>query len=470
MERIAPEHLLRLLGAWQTGDMPPARALTVALTELIDGAHLPAGQRMPAERELAAGLGVARGTIARAYAALAASGHLARRPGSGTYVRHPRSGAGLGEGRLTSFDGGTPGLVADLSSGALPGPEMIARAMPEVGRLLHEHHLGSSGYHPAGLPELRAAIARMLDGQGLPTTPDDVLITAGSQQGLWLLATALTEPGDLVAVEDPTYRGALEAFANAGARLRGVPMSPTGIDTGLLTRAAAEARLVYLQPALHNPTGIHTAVAHRRRIAEAVSGGDGTSGSPALVVDDQSGADLSWTRSGRLGGLERLVTPERLLIVGTESKLFWGGIRVGWIRAPRPIITRLTDLRRSLDLSGSVLDQLTAVLLLPQAEVQQRVRRAELATRYDRMAEVLGTITPGWTWWLPAGGSGLWVDTGTDAVALAQQALARGVRLTAGPAFSPHEAHRQFLRLPVWQDADHFAEALTVVAGLPEAG
>ncbi|MGO1853510.1 MAG: PLP-dependent aminotransferase family protein [Microbacteriaceae bacterium] len=460
MEQASASRVARLLGAWQADEASSATALRTALADLIEGAHLPSGQMMPTQRALAEALGIARGTVSRAYAGLVASGHLSARQGAGTFVRFGRRGTGDGHGRLASFDEGPATVAIDLSSGALPGGEVVARSMPEIGRLLHEHHLAGDGYHPAGLPELRAAIAATISQSGLPTHSDEVLITAGSQQAVKLIAAAFAGPGSLVVVEDPTYRGALEAFSGGGARLRGVPMSPTGIDPDQLAGAARNADLVYLQAALHNPTGVHTSGRRRSEIAAAMHD------QRAMVVDDQSSADLSWTRSGRLPGLERDVDSERLLLVGTLSKLFWGGIRVGWIRGPKATIARLTDMRRGLDLSGSVLDQLAAVLVLPHAEAQQRARREWLASQFSAATTVIGSALPSWRWWLPAGGSGFWVDTGTDAVALAQRALARGVRMTAGPAFSPHEAHGTFLRLPVWHPDGQFAEAMEIVADL----
>lgn len=460
MAGISADRLARMLGSWKDESELPGPALREALAELIDGAHLPAEQQMPGQRHLADALGLARGTIARVYSSLEASGHLRAARGSGTFVCHPRHAANFGHGRLTSFDGGAPGVVLDLSSGALPGSEAVARVMPEVGRLLHEHQLAGTGYHPAGLHELRETVAAGFSARGLPTDADEILITAGSQQAVWLLATALTGPGDLVLVEDPTYRGALEAFARSGARLHGIPVSMAGADPSLLAHEAHRADLIYLQPSLHNPTGVHTSAKRRRELADALSH------STALVIDDQSNADLSWTRAEVLPGLERLVDPERLLVIGTLSKLFWGGVRVGWIRGPRAVIRRLTDLRRSLDLSGSVLDQLAATLLLPQAPVQQKVRRTLLSTHYEAVASVLEDVLPAWQPWLPAGGSGVWIDTGADAVALAQRALPLGVRLTAGPAFSPHDAHRDYLRLPVWQPSGQFAEAMSMLAQL----
>ncbi|MGW7238352.1 aminotransferase class I/II-fold pyridoxal phosphate-dependent enzyme [Streptomyces sp. NPDC054804] len=206
----------------------------------------------------------------------------------------------------------------DLSSGALPGSDLVARVMPEVGRQLRERHLQETGYHPGGLPELRAALAARITAQGLPTRADQVLITAGSQQAVWLIATALAGPGTSTLVEDPSYRGALEALAAAGGRLRGVPCTPAGTDPNLLEAAVGDADLLYVQTALHNPTGIRMPEAQRGVLAD-MAARHGT-----LVVDDQSQSELGWFRSDPLPGLERMADPERLLIVGTLSKLFWG--------------------------------------------------------------------------------------------------------------------------------------------------
>nr|WP_168720658.1 PLP-dependent aminotransferase family protein [Streptomyces sp. SAT1]ANO42483.1 hypothetical protein A8713_035080 [Streptomyces sp. SAT1] len=455
------ERVARLLGAWRTG-APAAAALRDALAELIDGGHLPSGRRMPGQRDLAGALGVARGTVARVYADLTADGRLAARHGSGTYVRGARGGGRPGEGRLASFDDGRP--VTDLSSGALPGSELVAEVMPEVGRLLRRH-LPDSGYHPAGLPELRQALAADFTGRGLPTGPDEIVITAGSQQAVWLIATALTGPGTRTLVEDPSYRGALEAFAGAGGRVQGVRFTPAGTDLGLLDGAAAAAGgagLLYAQTALHNPTGVHTPAPHRRELA-AIAARHGL-----LVVDDQSQADLAWHRSEPLPGLDRLADPARLLTVGTLSKLFWGGIRVGWVRGPREIVGRLVEVRRAVDLGSPVADQLAALLLLPRAAAQRAERRAFLLRQYADTEQVLRDVLPGWRWWPPAGGSGLWIDTGEDAVALSGRALEHGLRLTPGPAFSPHHSHRGHVRLPVWHPHSTLLDVARTLATLTE--
>ncbi|MFE5030725.1 aminotransferase class I/II-fold pyridoxal phosphate-dependent enzyme [Streptomyces sp. NPDC056683] len=242
---------------------------------------------------------------------VAASGRLAAARGSGTYVRGAVGLVRPDEGRLTSFGGGQ--VVVDLSSGALPGSELVTEVMPEVGRQLRRHHLGGTGCHPAGLPELRAALAARITAQGLPTRTDQVLVTAGSQQAVWLIATALAGPGTVTLVEDPSYRGALEAFAEAGGRVRGAPCTPAGVDLHLLEAAVADGDLLYVQTALHNPTGAHMPEPQRRGLA-GLAARHGT-----FVVDDQSQAELGWFRSDPLPGRE------------------WRGPSGRWSgRAPRP--------------------------------------------------------------------------------------------------------------------------------------
>ncbi|MEU0594158.1 PLP-dependent aminotransferase family protein [Streptomyces ardesiacus] len=450
------ERVARLLGAWRT-DQPVRTALRDALAELVDGAHLPPGWRMPGQRDLAEALGVARGTVARAYADLVADGRLAPRHGSGTYVRGARGAARPGEGRLTSFDGARP--VVDLSSGALPGSDLVADVMPEVGRLLRDH-LRGPGYHPAGLPELRQALAADFTRRGVPTREDEVVITAGSQQAVWLIATALTGPGTLTLVEDPSYRGALEAFAGAGGRVQGVRFTSAGLDLDLLARAGAGADLLYVQTALHNPTGVHTPGPRRRALGELAARHG------LLVVDDQSQADLGWHRSQPLPGLDQHTDPAGLLTVGTLSKLFWGGIRVGWVRGPRELVGRLVEVRRAVDLGSPVADQLAALLLLPRAAEQQEHRRAFLLRQAADTEEVLRATLPHWRWQPPAGGSGLWIDTGGNAVRLSGRALERGLRLTPGPAFSPHHSHDRYVRLPVWLPHSTVLDVARTLAGL----
>ena len=212
--RIDPAKVARFLGAWRSQTLPDYRALAHGLTSLIDGSLLPAAHVLPSQRRLAAALGVARGTVVRAYGILHESGRLEPRRGSGNYVARPRAVGSDIDGRLLSFADRSPAV--DLSSGALPGDELVAEAIGAVGPMLSGDRLASPGYSPSGLPELRSLIAERHTDAGLATSPEQILVTAGAQQAVWLIANALAGPGTLTLLEDPTYRGALEAFAGAG--------------------------------------------------------------------------------------------------------------------------------------------------------------------------------------------------------------------------------------------------------------
>jgi len=149
-----------------------------------------------------------------------------------------------------------------------------------------------------------------------------------------------------------------------------------------------------------------------------------------------------------------------VLTVGTASKLLWGGLRVGWIRGSRSAIARLTEARKAVDIAGPVLDQLVTARLLARADEALDLRHAQLTAALDRASRVLAEVKPHWTWTPPSGGTGLWVDTGTDAVALAERGRRQGVRVVPGPTSSVFGGFGTHLRLPYWHPADQFREGL----------
>ncbi|MFI6415998.1 PLP-dependent aminotransferase family protein [Streptomyces sp. NPDC050842] len=466
MARIASTRLSRLLTGWSSeGPGPLPRRLADALRELAERGDVPAGTVLPSQRELALVLGVSRSTVTSAYGLLETEGWLESVRGSGSRLR----GSGaldryVAEGRLVSFDArtgtGSAG-VADLSSGALPGLGAVGEAVGaltsgDLGGLLV-----ADGYHPYGIPALREGIAAYYRAAGVPTEAGQILVTAGSQQAVWLVAQALVEPGDTVVVEDPTYRGALEALRARGARL--VPVGADGTDAGDGSGAAAlrrlsahgRPRLVYLQPTVHNPTGRTLDGAARRewrRVLEDLE---------LFTVEDTACAELAFGDGGADGdggggcgtgvpaplvaGLPMAST----VTVGTLSKLFWGGLRVGWVRSSPQVVARLAKIKTSVDLSCSVVDQLVAVRLLDRLPEARARRRAELRAQRDTAEALLRAGAPHWEWTRPTGGAALWVRApGADTETLAQLARRRGVSVVPGSAFSPVDGFRDRIRLP----------------------
>ncbi len=447
--------LSRMLGDWaQPGTLLPD-ALASALLELIDAGFAPAGCVQPAQRDCAAVLGVSRGTVAAAFADLEARGHLASAVGSGTRVRSGRAAAAT-DGRLFSFTHAAPGVI-DLSTGALPASRVarrvLASGVPEM-----SDYLDTDGYFPAGLPVLRQAIADRLTRDGIGTRPPQILVTSGAQQATSLAMRSLASPGDLAVVEDPTYRGGLEALRVLGARVEGVPMTGDGLDLDLLRHALDRGPAVlYCQTSIHNPTGGTMPGASRAEIGALA----GRAGVP--VIEDCCSYDLTFGGPART--LAGQVPDDLLVMIGSLSKQFWGGLRVGWVRAGKSRIRRILELRKAEDLATSVVGQLAAVQLMAHAEDARRERRRMLSERLRSTEEVVHEVFPGWTWRPIRGGTGLWIDTGGDVLALAEAARREKVRLAPGPSFSPYDGQRTMLRLPVWHDPQVLAEALARISG-----
>lgn len=445
---------LQVLGDWSRGDGPLYARLAEAVRSAIERGDLPAGTRLPAQRVLARWLEVSRTSVVTAYDALARDEWLESRQGSGTVVRRTpvrvlatRGGAAaVLASRNVVFRGlvERTGAEIEFLGAHLDGlPQVFDAAWKEarrdLGKLLRGH-----GYMPLGLPELRAAIAAHLARAGLPTRPEQVLVTSGCQQAIALVANLLVEPGDPVVMEDPTYLGAIDAFTSYGARLAGVPHGPDGLDAEALreTVARVQPRIVYLVPTCHNPTGNVVPDAARRAAMRALEG------SNAVVIEDLTLADLTLEprAPAPLAAFTKDVT---VLTVGSLSKLFWGGLRVGWIRGPEPLITRLSRLKVVSDLSGSLASQAVAVRVLARAKDLAALRRRQVRTRLDHATKLLAEHLPDWSWRAPAGGLSLWVRIPAgDVAGLAAVALRRGVAIVPGTVNSPEGRWADHLRLP----------------------
>lgn len=447
--RVAAATLSRLLDGWaRTQDETLYLRLAEAMTDLIRSNTLPDGTILPSQRSLAEALGIARGTVTRVYETLAANDLIEARQGTGSRIRARGAITSLpGDARLVTYSG-HHGTEIDLTSGALPGLPRVADAFAELDRAALAAEVAADGYHPKGIQSLREAVADRYTREGLPTGPDQILITSGAQHAVWLIAHALVSRGDEVIVEEPTYRGALEAFRHAGAQLVSVPVRGDGLDLDHLRRRLEHRppRLIYCQPSVHNPTGIALSRSRHRALAEL------TAKHGVTVVDDTSFADLAITP-----------VPPPLpgaMLVGTASKLFWGGLRVGWVRTTPELVERLVALRRAADLATPVADQMVTASLLAGAAQAREQRADSLRACLAETEEVLRSHRPSWTWQRPAGGTGLWIDTGANAVTLVEHARRRGVRLVAGPAFSAFNGFAQHVRIPYWHPAKSIAEAL----------
>src|SRR5688572_1348512 len=244
----------RVLDRWSDGPGPVSTRLLVAIREHIRSGQLPAGARLPSERQVAAALGVARTTVTHAFDTLRTEGLLVSRTGVGTFVSAAgRHATARGDDRLGSFAHEHIEARIDLRSAALPAIPLVGEMLAKVSADDFTEILTTHGYVPAGLPVLRLSIADYYRRLGLATEPAQILVTSGAQQAIRLIAQAVVEPGDAVLLEEPTYRGAIEVMRAAGARLIGVPSGAEGVDVEALVDAARrhQARLVRLQSICH---------------------------------------------------------------------------------------------------------------------------------------------------------------------------------------------------------------------------
>jgi len=442
-------HLIDLLGDWSQGPGPLFRQLARSLAAGIERGAIAPATRLPAERSLATALSVSRGTAVAAYELLVADGVVERLPGSGTFVIGAGS-LGLPPGRegsalvarLVDHSAAASSEVIDLSISVLRHPVDLPRVTVSTDDLAAV--LPDTGYSPWGLEGLRAAVADLVTGWGLPSEPGQIVITTGAQQALSAAAACWVRPGDAVVVEDPTYPGAVSAFAAAGARLVGVPIDRHGVQTEALAAivAAQHPTLVYLQPTLQSPTGVVLAERRRQEVARIVVA------ARVPLVEDHALAGLLWGSAPP--PIASHAPDHPIAVVGSLSKRFWGGLRVGFVRASEPVALRVARVKATQDLGSSAVSQVLAQRLLqhPASERFVARRNADLRRRYDHLAGELRTALPSWSWTEPAGGLSIWVRLPTPvAEPFAQAALRAGVAVATAASVAPDASDQHHLRL-----------------------
>ncbi|WP_367126235.1 PLP-dependent aminotransferase family protein [Streptomyces phytohabitans] len=462
---VGSAQLARLLGPQRPGSGPDAPARggsgvarrTPAYRSLADGirtlvldGRVPVAARLPAERELAAALAVSRTTVAAAFEELRSEGYLASRRGAGSWTAMP-DGNPLPTGELVPLPPEAADRVLDLGCAALSAPEpylsrAFEHALAELPPYIRTH-----GDYPAGLPVLREAIAERYTARGVPTMPEQIMITTGAMGAVAALAHLLTPRGERVAVEHPSYANILQLLRRGGARLVPVAMTgePQGWDLPAWRQVLRDAapRMAYVVADFHNPTGA-LADEDRRRELVAAARAAGT-----LLVADETMAELPLDPGLALprpmaafdaGG-------STVITVGSVSKVIWSGLRIGWVRASPEVIRSLVAARAYADLGSPVLEQLAVVGLLSDGSWEEAVAvRRRLAREYrDALVSALREHLPDWEFTVPRGGLTLWARTGGLSGSRVAEAGERlGVRVPAGTRFGVDGAFEAYVRLP----------------------
>ncbi|GAA1522572.1 PLP-dependent aminotransferase family protein [Nocardioides humi] len=459
MEQATSLAATRLASLVEGFDRAPAYAgLADALRELIGDGRIGYGTRLPSERDLTEALGVSRTTVTRAYAVLRDSSYAEARQGAGTFTRLPGGRTRALDRALWPSDVGNG--VIDLVCAAATAPPGIAAVYAEAVADLPTH-LGGHGYFPAGMPDLQAAIAATYDARGLPTSPEQIIVTPGALAATAVVGSALAGPRERVLMESPTYPNAVQALRAGGGRLTTIALDPSGwdLDAVATTLARHRPRLVHVMPDFHNPTGLVMSDADRERYARLLARHD------AVPVVDEAHHLLALD-DGAEAGTPFAAYAKDAVCVGSASKSIWGGLRLGWIRAPHALVDRLIRARVGLDLGVPVLEQLVLTRLL-RGDLDAVVcgQRARLREQRDAMTAALAEHLPDWEFRMPAGGMALWCHLPVaGATALSTEAERHGVLLAPGPSFAPEGGLDRYVRLPYAIAAAELVEAVRRIA------
>lgn len=442
-------------------DRSPAYAgLAEALRALIADGRIAHGSRLPSERELTAALAVSRTTVARAYAALRDRGYAEARRGSGTFTRVP-GGPSRAPDRVLTPRTDASDLI-DLNCAAAPAPPGVGAAyeaaMAELPGYLVDH-----GYYPVGLPELQRAIAASYDARGLPTDPDQIMVTPGALAATAVVAQSLTGPGDRIVAEVPGYPNAAGAIGLRSTRLVGASVDVDGWDLAGIAATIRQSapRLVHTIPDFQNPTGNLMPDAQREEYAAVLAAARTVTlvdeAHQALALEGQQMPLPMATHVEAAGG--------EAITVGSTSKMLWGGLRVGWIRAPRARMDALTQARLTLDLGVPVFEQLVAAHLLRDPDSILAAHRERLREQRDALVAAVSRELPDWRFRTPTGGLALWCELPrAEASSLALEAESRGVAFAPGTVFSAEGGYERFVRIPWTRPVDELEQAVTRIA------
>ncbi|MFR9730590.1 PLP-dependent aminotransferase family protein [Saccharopolyspora sp. MS10] len=331
---------------------------------------------------------------------------------------------------VVSLAGGMPNLAA------LPLDSLAT----EVARLISVDGQAALQYGSAhGVPELREQICEIMAAEGITGHPDDVMVTVGSQMALDMVTRLFCDPGDVVLAEGPSYVGALGSFSAYQAKVVHVAMDDDGLQPEALRQAIAEVtsrgeriKFLYTIPNFHNPGGVTLAVERRAEVLEICRRHD------ILVLEDNPYGLLSF--DGRTYPALRSMDPDNVVYLGSFSKTFASGLRVGWVLAPHAVREKLVLAAESATLCPPTLNQMIVSRYLSTHDWKGQIKtfREQYRERRDAMLGALEQHMPeGCSWTKPDGGFYVWLTApeGVDTKAMLPRAVTQRVAYASGTGF-----------------------------------
>ncbi|MCI3918668.1 PLP-dependent aminotransferase family protein [Paenibacillus sp. TRM 82003] len=444
---------------------PLPERIARAFEDRIGSGLLRPGEKLPSVRRLAALLGVSLVTASKAYGLLEARGAVECEQGRGCFVAEPAARAGapaadafawqrqltdyLPRAQLWNHYQHVPARLqlhlSAIQRELLPAKELSAH----IGRLVTEEPQELlTGYGSfQGDPGLRETMAAWMSRVGIRAAAADLLVTSGAQQGIDLVARTFVGHGDVVVLESPTYNGAIDVFANRGARIETVPSGRYGMDVRALARICdrAKPKLIYTVPTYHNPTGATMPLERRRQLYELAESLN------CLIVEDDPYSDMYFDAPPP-PPIKSFDDTGRVIYIKSYSKLLGPGCRIAALAASGTILSRLVAAKTAADLGSPPLFQKAVRDFLASSRFPAYARdmRATLAARCRLAESLLRRHAPKGVSWIPvAGGLHLWLTLpdGVDDRALFLAAQREGLAVLPGAVCYPGDVEHRSVRI-----------------------
>jgi len=453
--------LRALLGEWRNGAGSLAERLATAIEQAIERGELLETWRLPSERSIASGLGIGRSTAVRSMEVLAARGTVQRVHGAGSFItgmpRAPRTIA-LPPGLRSKYrlgDNTDPGIIA----ATVPSPsDLPADALTLTARELLEADLRGdrpgSGYNLAGLASARRGVASMLTGHDLLTEPDNVIVTTGATQSLSLIFDQVLAPGDVVVVESPTFPPTLDLLRRVGVQIVSVRTGDAAVDAEGLARVAkkARAKMAIVMSTCNVATGHSVEPTGRQALVDLALEG-------VIVVDDHTLADYHALPQPRPpAGLR---DHRNIITVGSFNKIYWGGLRMGWLRSHPSLVQSFVRAKAKTDAGASVPSQIILTKLLPHHEVIAEGRRAQVARRAASTRAFVDAELQDWIVEGAGYGPAMWIRLPIrDSAAFVAFAYQAGTAVGYGGMYRSDGRASQHIRLTLTSGDDEVAKGV----------
>ncbi|MGE5653922.1 MAG: PLP-dependent aminotransferase family protein [Bacillota bacterium] len=438
-------------------DQPLYMQLASQIRQAITRQALAPGQKLPPIRSLAQSLGVSNATIVSAYRLLDQDGHVVSQVGSGTFVAPPQRTSvkpWMTELDLPVDAGGGQILLPDNAinfATANPSPELFP--VQEYKGLINEILDRDGGYaftyqEGQGYFPLRQAVAAYFALQGLQTAPENMQVISGAQQGLDLISKALVAFGDSVAVENPTYPGAVAAFRSRNAKIIPIPMQADGLNLHALENQLKQhsIRLVYVTPNFQNPSGVTYSLEKRDKLLELARRYQ------FWIVEDDYASELRYA-GAPVPPLKSMDRQQQVIYIKGFSKIMMPGLRIAFMVLPPKLVTAVASAKHSADISSGGLHQRVLQLYLDRglwathlAHIVS-IYRQRYGVLLEEIEHRLGKLVKVHQ---PQGGLSLWMENRDSSVSgdrIYEAALTKGVAVVPGSMFYFDHEPVPFFRL-----------------------